>query len=110
MSQEIQNRLKELKQIKNLRELKQHQVLNDYVLATPVDFEFDGVVYDPKQYEDKPEYAMVISVGDKVTEVKEDDFIVFEKYSALNMRVNEIDFIFIKEYNVISKYAGQGKI
>lgn len=84
--------------------MTKHQVLRDNVLLIPVDFDTDGVIYDPKNYEDKPEYAMVVKVGDQVKSVSPGDFVLFEKYSAMNINVAEVDFIFIKEENVLSRY------
>jgi co-chaperonin GroES (HSP10) len=71
----------------------------------PVDFDTDGVTYDPKNYEDKPEYAMVVSMGPDVHSVEPGEFVLFEKYSAMNINVFEVDFIFIKEENILSKYG-----
>lgn len=103
----------ELKEKKELRNLTKHKILQDNVLVLPIDFEEDESVYTPSQYEDKPEYGMVISIGDgrlldngervKV-DIKEGDFIVFGKYSATNISSGGVDFLIVREEDIVSVY------
>lgn len=83
--------------------LTSHKVLHDNVLIAPVDFSNDGVVYNPKSYEDKPEFGVILQVGTGCSDLlHEGDFILFERYSAMKTNIENQDFIFIKEENVLS--------
>jgi chaperonin GroES len=97
-----------------VRNLLRHQLLQDNVLIASVEFETDGKVYRPNQYEDKPEFGVVLSVGqgrllDNGTRVPspvvEGDFVVFGKYSSVKVRAEGVDFLFVRDEDIMSKYV-----
>ncbi len=109
-----QETLKELKKTPELRNLLKHRILQDNVLVLPVDFDEDSSVYTPGQYEDKPEWGMVVAVGEgrlldsgeRVrSSIEEGDFILFGKYSATNVTTAGQDYLFIREEDIMSRYV-----
>lgn len=52
---------------------------------------------DPAQYEDKPEFGLIINVGDEVSKFMKDDIIRFGKYSTENIRSNGEDYFIVRE-------------
>lgn len=55
---------------------------------------------DPAQYEDKPEFGIVISVGDEVKNLKANDIVRFGKYSTESIRTNGEDYFIVREEDV----------
>lgn len=51
---------------------------------------------------EKPAYAIVESVGPEVKEVKKGDKIVYKEYSTTEVRVDETDYIILKEEDVLA--------
>ncbi len=107
--------VEKLKQNPGLRDLLSHQILNDLILIVPMDFYVEGGVVRPAQYEDKPEYGVVLKVGqgrlldsgERVPpSVKEGDFIIYGKYSSTVVRAEGVDFFFIHEEDIMSRYEG----
>lgn len=52
---------------------------------------------------EKPAYAVVESVGPDVKSVKKGDKIVYKEYSTTEIKVDEIDYIIVKEEDVLAK-------
>ena len=107
--------VEQVKRKPQIRNLKSHRILQDHLLIVPVIFEEEGVVVKPKQYEDKPEYGLVLSVGsgrllDSGVRVEPDvqvgDFIVYGKYSTVKVTVEGVDFYYIRDEDVMSVYTG----
>lgn len=63
----------------------------------------NGLV-DPAQYEDKPEFGVIISIGTGVLELKAGDVVRFGKYSSEVIRTNGEDYFIVREEDV-SGYA-----
>lgn len=51
---------------------------------------------------EKPAYAVVESVGPDVTGVKKGDKIVYKEYSTTEIRLEDTDFIIVKEEDVLA--------
>lgn len=98
-----------------MRNLLKHQLLQDNVLIAAVDFEQEGKVFRPNQYEDKPEFGLVLKVGRgrllesgvrEPSPVKEGDFVIFGKYSSVKVRSEGVDFLFVRDEDILSRYEG----
>lgn len=83
-------------------------------MIAAVDFETDGKVYRPSQYEDKPEFGLVLSVGQGrlldsgqrvPSPVEPGDFVIFGKYSSVKVRAEGVDFLFVRDEDIMSKYV-----
>ncbi len=91
-----------------------HELLQDNILVAAISFPSDDKVYRPEQYEDKPEFGLVLKVGrgrllntgERVPcPVSEGDFIVFGKYSSVKVRSEGFDFYFIRDEDIMSRYS-----
>ena len=51
---------------------------------------------------EKPAYAVVESVGADVKDVKKGDKIVYKEYSTTEVKVDEKDYIILKEEDVLA--------
>ena len=51
---------------------------------------------------EKPAYAVVESVGSEVKDVKKGDKIVYKEYSTTNIKIDDIDYIILKEEDVLA--------
>lgn len=82
-------------------------------MIAAVDFDTDGKVYRPNQYEDKPEFGLVLAVGQGrlldsgqrvQSPVEVGDFVIFGKYSSVKVRAEGVDFLFVRDEDIMSKY------
>lgn len=51
---------------------------------------------------EKPSYAVVESVGPEVKEVKKGDKIVYKEYSTTDIKLDETNYIILKEEDVLA--------
>ncbi len=51
---------------------------------------------------EKPAYAVVEYVGPEVSSVKKGDKIVYKEYSTTNIKIDDIDYIILKEEDVLA--------
>ena len=51
---------------------------------------------------EKPAYAIVESVGPDVSSVKKGDKIVYKEYSTTDIKVDDTDYIILKEEDVLA--------
>lgn len=51
---------------------------------------------------EKPAYAVVESVGPDVSVVKKGDKIVYKEYSTTDIKVDDVDYIILKEEDVLA--------
>ena len=51
---------------------------------------------------EKPAYAVVESVGPDVKEVKKGDKVVYKEYSTTEIKIDEIDYIILKEEDILA--------
>lgn len=81
-------------------DIASHTINGDYLLVYPVDEPDFGGITGAEQYEDKPEFGVIIKSGDK--NIKEGDFVVYGKYSSTIVRSQGVDFFFIRSEDVMS--------
>lgn len=60
-----------------------------------------GGLYVPDVAKEKPQKGTVVAVGSKVKELKVDDVVLFEKYSGAKIKLNEIEYLIIKEEDIL---------
>lgn len=92
--------------------LDKKEVLWDNVLVEPIiQTETDGILR-PQQYEDKPEWGIVIKVGQGrlldngetiEPQVKIGDLIEFNKYSPTKTKIEGKDYLYIHEEDILSR-------
>lgn len=77
--------------------------LNDRIVAKiekPLETTKSGILLgDAKE---KPAYALVESIGPAVKTVKKGDKIVYKEYSTTEIKLDEIEYIILKEEDVLA--------
>jgi len=68
------------------------------ILISPIEEAISQVI-EIKNH-DKPQKGIVLSVGQDVETVKEDDQVIFNKHHAHNLRIKDEDLIIIEEDSV----------
>ena len=113
IKEQILAQVEKAKEKEEVRNLLKHQLLQDNVLVASVDFDTINGIHRPNQYEDKPEFGIVLNTGagrllDNGTRVpcpvEIGDFIVFGKYSSVKVRSEGVDFLFIRDEDIMSRY------
>lgn len=59
-------------------------------------------LYLPDSAKEKPAYAVVESVGPEVKSLKKGDKIVFKEYSTTELKVNDVEYLLVKEEDVLA--------
>ncbi len=59
-------------------------------------------LYLPESSKEKPVIATVVAVGPKVADVKVGDKIVYKEYSTTNLKINETEYLIVKEDDVLA--------
>lgn len=59
-------------------------------------------LYLPDRAAEKPKTAKVLNVGKNVKEVKVGDRIVYKSYSTTEVKVNDKDYVLVKEEDIIA--------
>ena len=59
-------------------------------------------LYLPDQAQEKPLIAAVVAIGPGVTSLKVDDKILYKDYSGSQVRVNETEYLIIREEDVLA--------
>ena len=62
-------------------------------------------LYLPDGAKEKPAYAVVQAVGPGVKDIKKGDKIVFKEYSTTELKVNDIEYLLLKEEDVLATVA-----
>jgi chaperonin GroES len=62
-------------------------------------------LYLPDNAKEKPAYAVVQAVGPEVKDIKKGDKIVFKEYSTIELKVNEVEYLILKEEDVLATVA-----
>lgn len=62
-------------------------------------------LYLPDSAKEKPTYAVVESVGPEVKSLKKGDKIVFKEYATTELKVNNVEYLIVKEEDVLAKIA-----
>jgi len=96
----------------NKTDITQYELFYDNVLLKAVEIESVEGLVKPDQYEDKPEFGVVIAVGegrlmDSGTivpmKVKVGDTVLFGMYSTEKIRNEGIDYYIIREVDIKGK-------
>ena len=96
---------------KENKKLKDFKLLHDNVLVQTIERKSKSKLADVSQYEDKPEYGIVVSVGSgrvgtdgykEELQVQVGDIIFFGKYSSIQTRDDGEDYYLIKEYDIMA--------
>ena len=77
--------------------------LKDRVVAKvekPLEMTKSGILLG--EVKEKPAYAVVESVGPEVKSVKKGDKIVFKEYSTTEIKLDEEDYIILKEEDILA--------
>ena len=77
--------------------------LKDRVVAVvekPLEKTKSGILLG--EVKEKPAYAVVESVGPDVKDVKKGDKIIYKEYSATEIKMDEKDYIILKEEDVLA--------
>ena len=78
--------------------------LQDRIVAkkeTPAEKTASGF-FMPGDAKEKPSYATVESVGPDVKHVKKGDKIIFKEYSTTDIKLNNQDYLIVKEEEVLA--------
>lgn len=59
-------------------------------------------LYLPDNAKEKPAYAVVQAVGADVKTVKKGDKIVFKEYSTTELKINDTEYLIVKEEDVLA--------
>ncbi len=51
---------------------------------------------------EKPNYATVESIGPDVKNIKKGDKIIFKEYSATDVKIDDIDYLIVKEEDILA--------
>lgn len=70
------------------------------VVEKPLEKTKSGILLG--EAKEKPAYAVVESVGPEVKEVKKGDKIVYKEYSTTEIKMDEKDYIILKEEDVLA--------
>ena len=77
--------------------------LKDRIIAVvekPLEKTKSGILLG--EAKEKPAYAVVESVGPEVSAVKKGDKIVYKEYSTTEIKINDVDYIILKEEDVLA--------
>jgi chaperonin GroES len=70
------------------------------VVEKPLEKTKSGILLG--EAKEKPAYAVVESVGPDVKDVKKGDKVVYKEYSTTEIKVDGVDYIFLKEEDVLA--------
>ena len=62
-------------------------------------------LYLPDGAREKPAYATVKAVGPKVKDIKTGDKVVYKEYSTTELKINDIEYVIVKEEDVLATVA-----
>lgn len=62
-------------------------------------------LYLPEGAKEKPAYAVVESVGPEVKTLKKGDRIVFKEYATTELKIDDVEYLIVKEEDVLAKLA-----
>ena len=70
------------------------------IVEKPLEMTKSGILLG--EAKEKPAYAVVESVGPDVTRVKKGDKIVYKEYSTTEIKIEDTDYIILKEEDVLA--------
>ncbi|MEW6410681.1 MAG: co-chaperone GroES [Nitrospirota bacterium] len=60
-----------------------------------------GGIYVPDTAKEKPQKGIVEAVGSEVKEVKVGDKVLFDKYSGSKIKIDDVDYLILKEEEIL---------
>jgi len=80
------------------------QPLGDYVVAVGEEAKTktSSGLYLPDQAQEKPKTAKIVAVGPNAKQVKVGDRIVYKGYSITDVKVENSDYILVKEEDILA--------
>lgn len=81
-----------------------------------MDFDADDTIVNPRQYEDKPEWGIVVGVGIGrmsdhgqliLPQIEVGDVVVFGQYSSTVVRSHGVDFFYVRSEDILSRYESK---
>jgi len=60
-----------------------------------------GGIYVPDVAKEKPQKGTVEAVGSEVKELKVGDVVLFEKYGGSKIKLNDVEYLIIKEEDIL---------
>ena len=90
---EVEKELREM----SLKPLKDRVVA---VVEKPLEKTASGILLG--EAKEKPAYAVVESVGPEVKEVKKGDKVVYKEYSTTEIKVDDKEYIILKEEDILA--------
>jgi len=81
------------------------QVINNKVLITPDNIEEtteSGIILSEAEAE-IPTRGVVISVGNKVNELKEGDYVIYQPRHAMRIKHEDIEYLMFPESSILAK-------
>jgi co-chaperonin GroES (HSP10) len=88
-----------------LQNLFHHKIRNDNVLLLSIDFDESDSVMSARQYEDKPEWGLIIAAGDSALDLEEGDVVLFMSYGGTKVKALGQDFVYVRSEDIISKHV-----
>lgn len=98
--EKIKSRLKELSSKTELLNLGAHKAQGDYVVVVPVEIQEPGITSRASQFEDRPEIGLVVSVGDNIVGIAENDVVFFGKYSTVQVTHDDIIYLIMRSEDI----------
>ncbi len=97
----------ETKEKKNVEAAKGFQPLADRVfIAYTEEMErTSGGIYVPETAKEKPQRGIVQAVGKDVKQLKVGDQVLFDKYSGSKLRIDDEDYLILKEEDVLGVFT-----
>jgi chaperonin GroES len=64
-----------------------------------------GGIYVPETAKEKPQRGIVQAVGKDVKQLKVGDQVLFDKYSGSKLRIDDEDYLILKEEDVLGVFT-----
>ena len=64
-------------------------------------------IYLPDSAQEKSVAARVVAVGPEVKAIKKDDYIVYKEYTTTDLKINNQEYLILKEEDVLAIMKGE---
>lgn len=64
-------------------------------------------IYLPDSAQEKSVVARVVAVGPEVKAIKKDDYIVYKEYTTTDLKINNQEYLILKEEDVLAIMEGE---
>lgn len=64
-------------------------------------------IYLPDSAQEKSVAARVVAVGPEVKAIKKDDYIVYKEYTTTDLKINNQEYLILKEEDVLAIMEGE---